>query len=328
MPIPLPNLDDRTYADLTADAQAQLPTINPAWTNYNPSDPGITLIELLAWLTEMLFFQVNQIPPASTEKFLKLLNGPDWARPADTTLDEAIRQTVLGIRERYRAVTADDYEYLALSTWPHTDAAQQLGAGGVLSRVRCVPRRDLSAADPAVREAPAPAHISLVVIAAPAPGPDAADGPLSPPPVSDELRAALWAFFDERRILTTRHHVVDPDYVPVQVSANLALRADAPPSAALDAARAALARFFDPLAGGVAGTGWPFGRSVFASEVEALLQQVPILDYVEGVQLATTQAGRLRTDGSGTSVVLDAHELVRLDTASLTAYDAYGHQYR
>jgi hypothetical protein len=319
MPIPLPNLDDRTYADLTADAQAQLPTINPAWTNYNPSDPGITLIELLAWLTEMLFFQVNQIPPASTEKFLKLLNGPDWARPADTTLDEAIRQTVLGIRERYRAVTADDYEYLALSTWPQTDAARQLGPAGVLSRVRCVPRRDLSATDPAVREAPAPAHISLVVIAASGTG-----------PVSDELRAALWAFFDERRILTTRHHVVDPDYVPVQVSANLALRADAPPSAALDAARAALARFFDPLAGGDAGTGWPFGRAVFASEVEAVLQQVPIIDYVESVQLATTQAGRLRTDasGRGTSVVLDAHELVRLDTASLTAYDAAGHQYQ
>src|SRR5690242_2768252 len=214
MPIPLPNLDDRSYADLTADAQAQLPAINPAWTNYNPSDPGITLIELLAWLTEMLFFQVNQIPPASTEKFLKLLNGPDWARPAGTTLDEAIRQTVLGIRERYRAVTADDFEYLALSTWPQTDAARQLGPAGVLSRVRCVPRRDLSAADPAVREAPAPAHISLVVIAAPVPGPaagpdagpgDTAADPTSPPPVSDELRAALWAFLDERRILTTRH---------------------------------------------------------------------------------------------------------------------------
>jgi hypothetical protein len=320
MPIPLPNLDDRTYADLIADAQAQLPSLNPAWTNYNPSDPGITLIELLAWLTEMLFFQVNQIPPASTEKFLKLLNGPDWTRPADMTLDEAIRQTVLAVRERYRAVTADDYEWLALSTWPQTDAARQLGAAGVLSRVRCVPRRDLSATDPAVRAAAAPAHVSLVVIPAPP----------SPPALSDELRAALWAFFDERRILTTRHHVVDPDYVPVQVSANLALRADAPPGAALDAARQALAQFFDPLTGGPDGSGWPFGRAVYASEVEAQLQQVWLLDYAENVQLATTEAGRLQSDeaGRGVRVALDAHELAALQAASLTAYDAFGNQYQ
>jgi hypothetical protein len=336
MPIPLPNLDDRTYADLTADAQALLPTLDPAWTNFNPSDPGITLIELLAWLTEMLFFQVNQITPDSTEKFLKLLNGPDWARPAQVTQQEAIRETVLALRERYRAVTAADYELLALGTWPQTDAARQLSAGSAIRRVRCVPRRDLSATDPAVRAAAAPAHVSLVVVLAPAPpqpgadGADGADASAGPPPLSDELRAALWAFLDERRILTTRHHVVDPEYVPLEVSANLALRADAPPGAALEAAGQALARYFDPLQGGPDQAGWPFGRAVHASEVEAVLQQIWMLDYVENVQLATTQAGRLQTDdaGRGVTVVLDAHELVRLQAASLTAYDVFGKPYQ
>ena len=83
MPIPLPDLDDRSYAELTAEAQSLLPSLCPDWTNYNPSDPGITLVELLAWLTEMLLFQVNQVPPASTDKFLQLLNpqaGPGRAR--------------------------------------------------------------------------------------------------------------------------------------------------------------------------------------------------------------------------------------------------------
>ena len=46
MPIPLPNLDDWTYADLTAEARALIPSLCPEWTNHNPSDPGITLIEL------------------------------------------------------------------------------------------------------------------------------------------------------------------------------------------------------------------------------------------------------------------------------------------
>jgi hypothetical protein len=141
MPIPLPNLDDRSYADLTAEARALIPSLDPAWTNHNPSDPGITLVELLAWLTEMLLFQVNQVTPASTENFLKLLNGPRWARPDGVSLDAAIRQTIVGLRERYRAVTAADYEWLALDAWPLSDAAEKLPGGGKLARVHCVPRR-------------------------------------------------------------------------------------------------------------------------------------------------------------------------------------------
>ena len=112
---PLPNLDDRTYAELTAEAQALIPSLYPGWSNHNPSDPGIVLMEMLAWLTEMLLFQVNEIPAANTEKFLKLLNGPDpaWTRTAEMSLEEATRRTVRGLRERYRAITPDDYEHLA-----------------------------------------------------------------------------------------------------------------------------------------------------------------------------------------------------------------------
>jgi hypothetical protein len=322
MPIPLPDLDDRTYADLTAEAQALIPALQPAWTNYNPSDPGIVLIELLAWLTEMLIFQVNEIPAANTEKMLKLLNGPGWVRPESASMDEAIRQTMLGLRERYRAVTPDDYEWLALNAWPASKAAAQLGSGAQIRRVRCVPRRDLSAADPAVRGAPAPAHVSLVVLGEP--GPEPADG----------LLAALWTFFDARRTLTTRHHVVSPDYVPVDIAANLALHEDAPPEEALSAGRRALTDFLDPLAGGSGHSGWPFGRAVYASEVTAVLEGLSLVDYVEDVQL-TTSAGADRAqvvradDGSlvVAGIELDVHELVRLNATSLVAYDVHGKQY-
>jgi hypothetical protein len=338
MPIPLPNLDDRTYAELTAEARALIPSLYPAWTNHNPSDPGIVLVELLAWLTEMLLFQVNEIPAANTEKFLKLLNGPAWVRPETTSLDAAIRQTVLDLRERYRAVTPDDYEWLALHAWPRSEAAAQLGPGRwEVRRVRCIPRRDLSATDPDVHRAPAPAHVSLVVIPEPEPAPAADEaGPQSAEQAeelrAEKLRAALWTFFDDRRILTTRHHVVGPDYLPVKIAANLALREDAPPHATLEAAGRALTAFFDPLTGGPEQTGWPFGRAVYASEVSAALEQLPLVDYVEDVQL-TTPAGadRVQTDESGRVVVgieLDAHELVRLQTPTLVAYDVRGKQYR
>jgi len=300
MPIPLPDLDDTSYADLTAQAQALIPTLDPAWTNYNPSDPGITLVELLAWLTEMLLFQVSQVPPASTEAFLRLLNGPDWVRPSGASLDDAIRTTILGLRERYRAVTAADFEWLALNTW--TD-------GKKLARVHCIPRRNLEAADPAARNADAPAHVSLVVV--PAQGGDSG------------LNDALLQFLNLRRTLTTRLHVVGPVYLPVQISANLALRDDAVAQDALADARQALLDYYDPLKG-PAGTGWPFGRAVYVSEASAVLERRPLVRYVEDVQVtAPGAADREQPDG----VLLEAGELVQPGATPLVAYDATGQSY-
>ena len=38
--IPAPKLDDRTYADIVAEAMRLIPRYCPDWTNHNPSDPG------------------------------------------------------------------------------------------------------------------------------------------------------------------------------------------------------------------------------------------------------------------------------------------------
>jgi hypothetical protein len=86
MPLPLPSLDDRTWTDLTAEGVALIPRYAPNWTNQNASDPGITLVELLAWLTEMTIYRSNRIWPRHRRKFLELL-GFDMQLPrAATTL--------------------------------------------------------------------------------------------------------------------------------------------------------------------------------------------------------------------------------------------------
>jgi predicted phage baseplate assembly protein len=76
MALPLPRLDDRTYADLVEEARRLIPSFDPSWTDHNPSDPGITLIELFAWLTEMLLYRMDRVPEAHVRTFLKLLGGP------------------------------------------------------------------------------------------------------------------------------------------------------------------------------------------------------------------------------------------------------------
>lgn len=47
-----PDLFDRRFGDLLEDARSRLPGLAPAWTDHNLHDPGITLLELLAWVAE------------------------------------------------------------------------------------------------------------------------------------------------------------------------------------------------------------------------------------------------------------------------------------
>ena len=65
MPLEAPNLDTRTFADLKAEALLRIARYNQDWTDFNESDPGITLVELFAWFTELMLYQFNQIPDDS-----------------------------------------------------------------------------------------------------------------------------------------------------------------------------------------------------------------------------------------------------------------------
>jgi hypothetical protein len=76
MPLQIPSIDDRRYQDLVTEALARIPVHNPEWTNFNKSDPGVTLIELFAFLTENLLYRANQIPERNRRKFLQLLGVP------------------------------------------------------------------------------------------------------------------------------------------------------------------------------------------------------------------------------------------------------------
>jgi predicted phage baseplate assembly protein len=73
VPLTAPILDDRTFEDIFAEARLRIPRYNPDWTDFNESDPGITLLQLFAWLTEMMLYRLNQVPERNYIKFLQLL---------------------------------------------------------------------------------------------------------------------------------------------------------------------------------------------------------------------------------------------------------------
>lgn len=74
MALPAPNLDNlRFQRDLVDEARKRIIHYCPEWTEYNLSDPGITLIELFAWMTELLVYRLNRVPEKNYIKFLELL---------------------------------------------------------------------------------------------------------------------------------------------------------------------------------------------------------------------------------------------------------------
>ncbi|MEW6582088.1 MAG: putative baseplate assembly protein [Actinomycetota bacterium] len=73
MRLPQINLDDRGFQDLVNEARLRIAQTCPEWTEHNVSDPGITLIELFAWMTEMVIYRLNRLPDKLHVALMELL---------------------------------------------------------------------------------------------------------------------------------------------------------------------------------------------------------------------------------------------------------------
>ena len=277
MPLELPNLDDREYEDLVQEALSMIPTYAEKWINHNPSDPGITLIEMFAYLTEMLLYRQNRVTAQNVHSFLKLLNGPQW-QPSGTE-EEAINRdkqdTIRKLRQQERAVSCHDFEELA----------QQ--ADSRVARVRCLPRRDLRRSFDIEKAG----HIGLIIV--PKPGEEAN---------LSEIISKVKEDLDDRRLLTTRLHIVEPQYLKVWLHATVVPLPDIQEQEIQEKAHIAIADFLDPFIGGEDQSGWLFGRNLFVSEIYQLLDQLPGIDYVTSVEMTSNEEQirdrRIETQGS------------------------------
>ena len=73
MPIKPPKLDDRGYDDIIDEARKLIPQYCPEWTNLGPADPGMTLVQLFAWMTELIIFRLNKVPDKTYVHFLNFI---------------------------------------------------------------------------------------------------------------------------------------------------------------------------------------------------------------------------------------------------------------
>ena len=292
MPLQLPNLDDRRYADLVEEGRSLIPTYAPEWTNHNPSDPGITLVELFAYLTEMFIYRLNRVTSANLLSFLKLLNGPAW-QPLGKSPDaltpaeiaQVVPETILQLRKLERAVVTEDFEILALEADPR------------VARARCLPRLNMDI-DPERERA---GHVSMIILSRSRPEPDLPG-----------LIAAVESYLAPKLLLTTRLHVIGPQFVQVRIAASVVPLPDELDPQVVQSVVDALRSFLDPLLGGDGGDGWPFGRNVFISEIFSLLDRLPGVDYVTSITLTPSSPDRRITNGAGEMIGVEVkpYELV------------------
>jgi hypothetical protein len=76
MPLAHPVIDDRRFTQLVEETLARAPVHTPEWTSFHQGDPGVTLVQLFAFLTENLIYRANLTPERNRMKFLQLLRVP------------------------------------------------------------------------------------------------------------------------------------------------------------------------------------------------------------------------------------------------------------
>ncbi len=251
MGLKIPNLDKNDFDSLMKESLAKLPAYNDKWTEYNASDPGITIIELLAWITDVNSYRLNQLRDEHYVAFLKLLTGKD------ENLDLSRQETMLALLDigkelsaPTRAVTLADFEYFALNT-PGTNLARAKATAS---------KRDNK--------------VSVLVI------PHTKDKEPQPNP---NINKSVSDYLGEKKLLTTRVSMIDKvNYIPIEVKLEIQTRYG-DPLVLKSTIRSILVDFLHPLYGGEDGTGWAFGEDVHISHIYRLINKIKGVDIIDNI---------------------------------------------
>ena len=197
---------------------------------------------------------------------------PAWGGLDAESLESAKMRAPAMLRARERAVTEQDFEFLARQALP-----------ALIGRVKCLQPK------PSDAGRVVPGQVYVLVI------PRVRDPQGFLPPealiLREEDAATLTAYLDERRLLTTRLDIRPPAYQ--WVACKVKLRA-APGAARAQVEAEVLSRLYhylNPLTGGPDGDGWEFGRSLFISDVYQCLQGIPNVQFIRSVEMYDAKAG-------------------------------------
>ncbi len=191
-------------------------------------------------------------------------SATNWTPAAGGTAEETLAAAKLRARQllksRDRAVTAEDFEALALSS-----------PGVNVRRAKALPLLH-----PKFTGAPVPGVVTVIIV------PEST----APNPLPNEATLrSVCAHLNLHRLLTSEVYVVAPVYHQVKIEANIIVKPDADLGEVKAAVETRLLDYFHPLRGGESGTGWEFGGDIFYSRVYRAIIDIPGVDRIENNQL-------------------------------------------
>ena len=288
MAIQLPNLDTKTYEEISGEIIASIPKYTDKWTNHNPSDPGITILEMLSWIAETTYYRINKIPHESHVNFLRLVAGASGTdeverllkdpytdkyhrnildflngieKGYDKTIPEIKTEALMFLKSRYRAVTEDDFRQLSI------EATDLLGV-----KVRRV----------IVEKAPDENKVVIVLV------PDKwkqyeelteseKQGKYN------ELTGHVVDYLNPRTLIGTRIEVKQPVYSDVGIDLKVVCHSYAIAEKIEADTKDRILQHLDPFVGGDEKTGWPYRRSLSVYEIAQIVGETDGVKQVKSI---------------------------------------------
>ncbi len=286
MAIQMPDFDTKTYEEISGEMVASIPKYTDKWTNHNPSDPGITILELLSWIAETTFYRMNRIPYESHVNFLRLVAGASGLDEVERLLkdshqdkyhinileflkeiEEGHDKTVPDIKtealqfltSRYRAVTEDDFRQLAIEA---TDLFN-------VKVRRVIVENDLDEN-----------KVEIVLV----PDKWKQYEELSESEKREryrELVGFVKDYLNPRTLIGTKIEVKQPVYSDVNIELKVVCHHYAIPEKIETDIKNSILQHLDPFFGGDDKTGWPYRRSLSIYEIARIVEETDGVKQVE-----------------------------------------------
>ncbi len=288
MAIQLPNLDTKTYEEISEEMVASIPKYTDKWTNHNPSDPGITILELLSWIAETTLYRMNGIPNESYVNFLRLVAGASGTDEVerllkdpyqdkyhiklldflneieegnDKTIPEIKTEALMFLKSRYRAVTEDDFRRLAIEA---TDLF------GVKVR-RVIVEKALD-------------EDKVVIVLVPDKWKQYEELAESEKRGRyKELAVSVMDYLNPRTLIGTRIGVKQPVYSDVGIDLKVVCHHYAIAEKIEADTKDRILKHLDPFVGGDEKTGWPYRRSLSVYEIAQIVEETDGVKQVESI---------------------------------------------
>jgi hypothetical protein len=299
MSIQFPELGCRSYRDILDEMVSSIPKYSEKWTNHNPSDPGIMILEILAWMFDATFYRIDRLSDESYINFLRLAAGAS-GEEVETLLEtlkndpyaDKYHKDLLEflqkiekkkIRERskndiidmkaaalrfiqsdYRAITEENFRTLAIeATLNQNEGNPKVKRAIVNATVKSKEKKAIENENPEK-------IVEIIIVS------DQFDK-------HHELIETVTKYLEPRKLICTKIIVKEPHFSSLTIDMDVVCVPDARTDLTYQRIETNIREFLDPIKGGDDKKGWVYDRALTIFELYHIIEETDGVDHADRV---------------------------------------------